>query len=69
MCIYISQIAGYTLPYDELSEVRERLNEVALHLIRYDDIEPANFFALAEKLLNVQCHWNRSYISHVYTHV
>ena len=67
--MYISQIAGYTLPYDELSEVRERLNEVAPHLIRYDDIEPANFFALAEKLLKVQCHWNRSYIIHVYTHV
>ena len=28
--------------------------EVAPYLIRYDDIEPANFFALAEKLMKVQ---------------
>ena len=27
--------------------------EVAPHLIRYGDIEPANFFALAEKLIKV----------------
>ena len=47
------QIVGSTLPYDELSEVRERLSEVAPHLTRYDDMEPANFFALAEKLLKV----------------
>lgn len=49
------QIAGYALPYDELSELRERLQEIAPHLIRYNDIEPANFFALAEKLVKVQC--------------
>lgn len=48
-----TQIAGYTLPYDELSEIRQRLSEVAPHLVRYDDLEPANFFALAEKLTKV----------------
>lgn len=48
------QIAGYALPYDELSELRERLQEIAPHLIRYNDIEPANFFSLAEKLVKVQ---------------
>ena len=49
----LSQIAGYTLPYDELSDIRQRLIEVAPHLLRYDDLEPANFFALAEKLIKV----------------
>lgn len=47
----LSEIAGYTLPYEELSEVRQRLAEVAPHLTRYDHYEPANFFALAEKLM------------------
>ena len=48
------QIAGYTLPYDEMSEVRERLSEVAPNLVRYDVLEPANFFALAQKLMKVE---------------
>lgn len=51
--MYLSQITGYTLPYDELSDIRQRLTEVAPHLLRYDDLEPANFFALAEKLIKV----------------
>ena len=51
--LYLFQIAGYTLPYDELSDIRQRLIEVAPHLLRYDDLEPANFFALAEKLIKV----------------
>ena len=50
----ILQIAGYTLPYDEISEVRERLGEIAPNLLQYDDLQPANFFALAEKLMKVQ---------------
>ena len=49
----IAQIAGYTLPYDEISEVRERLGEIAPNLLQYDDLQPANFFALAEKLMKV----------------
>lgn len=55
------QIAGYQLPYDEPSELRERLQEVAPHLIRYNDIEPANFFALAEKLVKVCLHIQASH--------
>lgn len=47
------QITGYTLPYDELSEVRERLKEISPNLLEYDDLQPANFFALAEKLMKV----------------
>ena len=59
LCIYsmrqlfLSQIVGFTLPYDELTELRERINEVAPHLTRYDHIEPANFFALIQKLMKV----------------
>ena len=57
----LPQIAGYTLPYDELIEIRERLGEIAPHLTRYDDIEPANFFTLAEKLVKVHnIEWNPS---------
>ena len=51
--VSIPQIAGYTLPYDEISEVRERLGEIAPNLLQYDDLQPANFFALAEKLMKV----------------
>lgn len=46
----LSEIAGFILPYDELSEVRERLEEIAPHLVRYNHFEAANFFALAGKL-------------------
>ena len=49
----LPQIAGETLPYDEISEVRERLEEIAPNLLQYDDLQPANFFALAEKLMKV----------------
>ena len=48
------QLTGYTLPYDELPEVRARLLEIAPHLVRYDDLEPANFFALTNKLMKVR---------------
>ncbi|XP_064401362.1 NADH-ubiquinone oxidoreductase 75 kDa subunit, mitochondrial-like [Halichondria panicea] len=47
----LSEISGFTLPYDELPGVRKRLAEVAPHMVRYDDLQPANFFALAGKLL------------------
>ena len=67
-CFIHPQIAGYTLPYDELTELRERLNEIAPHLIRYDDIEPANFFALAEKLVKVYQHIMTQYVIHVGAH-
>ena len=61
----LPQIAGYTLPYDEISEVRERLGEIAPNLLQYDDLQPANFFALAEKLTKVQCHEMLNYVPFV----
>ena len=50
----ISQIAGVPLAYEELDEIRARLGAVAPHLVRYGDVEPANFFALAHKLVKVR---------------
>ncbi|XP_056145660.1 NADH-ubiquinone oxidoreductase 75 kDa subunit, mitochondrial-like isoform X2 [Lampris incognitus] len=46
----ISELAGVTLPYDTLSEVRDRLAEVSPNLVRYDDIEEANYFKQANEL-------------------
>ena len=50
---FFSQITGNTLPYDELHHIQARLEEVAPHLVRYGDMEPANFFGLAHKLIKV----------------
>lgn len=46
-------MAGITLPYDNLNEIRFRLEEVAPHLIRYGNIEPANFFTQALEIAKV----------------
>ncbi|XP_015600352.1 NADH-ubiquinone oxidoreductase 75 kDa subunit, mitochondrial [Cephus cinctus] len=46
----LSEIAGHRLPYDNITEVRSRLEEVAPHIVRYGDVEPANFFAQAHEL-------------------
>lgn len=47
-------MAGVTLPYDNLNDVRFRLEEVAPHLVRYGDVEPANFFAQALEMAKVR---------------
>ncbi|KAF7402258.1 hypothetical protein HZH66_004525 [Vespula vulgaris] len=46
----LSEICDMTLPYDDLNDVRLRLEEVSPHLVRYGDLEPANFFAEALEL-------------------
>jgi len=46
----ISELAGVTLPYDNLDEVRARLAEVSPNLVRYDDVEQANYFKQANEL-------------------
>uniref|UniRef100_A0A672IDX3 NADH-ubiquinone oxidoreductase 75 kDa subunit, mitochondrial n=1 Tax=Salarias fasciatus TaxID=181472 RepID=A0A672IDX3_SALFA len=46
----ISELAGVTLPYDSLEEVRARLAEVSPNLVRYDDVEEANYFRQALEL-------------------
>lgn len=49
----ILQMAGITLPYDNLNEIRFRLEEVAPHLVRYGNVEPANFFTQALEIAKV----------------
>ncbi|RXN33468.1 NADH-ubiquinone oxidoreductase 75 kDa mitochondrial-like protein [Labeo rohita] len=46
----ISELAGVTLPYDTVDEVRGRLEEVSPNLVRYDDVEEANYFKQAHEL-------------------
>ncbi|XP_078259798.1 NADH-ubiquinone oxidoreductase 75 kDa subunit, mitochondrial [Rhinoraja longicauda] len=46
----LSEVAGMTLPYDSLDEVRERLVEVSPNLVCYNDVEEANFFKQANEL-------------------
>ncbi|XP_012252875.2 NADH-ubiquinone oxidoreductase 75 kDa subunit, mitochondrial [Athalia rosae] len=46
----LSEFIGARLPYDDIYAVRNRLEQVAPHLVRYGDIEPANFFAQALEL-------------------
>jgi len=46
-------MVGVTLPYDNLNEVNSRLGEVAPHLVRYGDVEPANFFTQALEIAKV----------------
>lgn len=48
-----NQIAGYTLPYDSEEELRLRLSQIAPHLVTCGDLQPANYFALAHKMLKV----------------
>lgn len=47
------KLAGVTLPYDTLDEVRDRLAEVSPSLVRYDDVEEANYFSQAHELSTV----------------
>ena len=47
----LSEIAGKTLPYDTLAEIRGRLTDVAPNLTRYGDVEGANYFAQALNLV------------------
>lgn len=50
---FLFQIAGMTLPYDTLDQVRSRLEEVSPNLVRYDDVEEANYFSQANELSKV----------------
>lgn len=46
----LSQLAGVTLPYDSAADIRQRLAEVAPNLVRYDDVQEANYFKQAQQL-------------------
>ncbi|XP_075036301.1 NADH-ubiquinone oxidoreductase 75 kDa subunit, mitochondrial [Mixophyes fleayi] len=46
----LSEVVGVTLPYDDHDAVRKRLQEVSPNLVRYDDVEEANYFKQAAEL-------------------
>jgi len=46
-------VADLTLPYENLDEIRKRLEEVSPNLVRYDDVEEANYFKQANELSKV----------------
>ncbi|XP_047903152.1 NADH-ubiquinone oxidoreductase 75 kDa subunit, mitochondrial [Anser cygnoides] len=46
----VSEMAGMTLPYENLDQIRKRLEEVSPNLVRYDDVEEANYFKQANEL-------------------
>ncbi|XP_074884343.1 NADH-ubiquinone oxidoreductase 75 kDa subunit, mitochondrial isoform X2 [Buteo buteo] len=46
----VSELAGMTLPYENLDQIRKRLEEVSPNLVRYDDVEEANYFSQANEL-------------------
>ncbi|XP_063069423.1 NADH-ubiquinone oxidoreductase 75 kDa subunit, mitochondrial-like [Engraulis encrasicolus] len=46
----ISELADVALPYDTVDEVRLRLADVSPNLVRYDDVEEANYFKQANEL-------------------
>ncbi|CAJ0939428.1 unnamed protein product, partial [Mesorhabditis belari] len=46
----LSEVAGKTLPYDDIKALRVRLIELAPHLNRYGDLEGSSFGHLAAKL-------------------
>lgn len=55
------QVVGAQLPYDKLSEVRDRLAEVSPNLTRYGDVEEANYYAQASALAQVRMHMFSSF--------
>lgn len=50
------------LPYDNLDEVRARLAEVSPNLVRYDDVEGANYFKQANELASVRVRTHPHYL-------
>ncbi|KFB51839.1 AGAP001653-PA-like protein [Anopheles sinensis] len=47
----LSEVAGTPLPYDDLDELRARMEDIAPHLVRYGRLEVANFSKIADALL------------------
>jgi NADH dehydrogenase (ubiquinone) Fe-S protein 1 len=50
----LSEVLDETLPYDNIQEIRGRLNQVSPNLTRYGLVEEANFFAQAAELAATQ---------------
>lgn len=65
----LSEIAGYTLPYEEITGVRSRMSEVCPHLLRYGEMEAANYFSLVQKLLKQQTKLGTASLSVAVSHL
>ncbi|XP_055937287.1 NADH-ubiquinone oxidoreductase 75 kDa subunit, mitochondrial-like [Argiope bruennichi] len=50
----LSEIAGHKLPYDNISEIRHRMTQIAPHLTRYNQVEESNFFAQSSAVISDQ---------------
>ncbi|KAK6029453.1 NADH dehydrogenase, G subunit [Ostertagia ostertagi] len=48
----ISEVAGKTLPYDDLKQLRHRISEIAPHLLRLGDVEPSGYLKEGLQLVN-----------------
>jgi len=48
----ISEVVDEKLPYDKITELRARMAEVSPNLVRYGNVEAANFFAQSLDLAN-----------------
>jgi hypothetical protein len=51
--LFIVQIMGVALPYDNPNELRKRMTEVSPNLTRYGDVEEANYFKQSQELSKV----------------
>ncbi|XP_032457245.1 NADH-ubiquinone oxidoreductase 75 kDa subunit, mitochondrial isoform X3 [Nasonia vitripennis] len=48
----LSEVAGHCLPYDDLFQVRQRIEDLAPHLVKYGDLEAASFCAQLYEISN-----------------
>lgn len=48
----LSEIIGKPLPYDTLDELRDRMEEIAPHLVQYGKLQKANYQKSGEELAN-----------------
>lgn len=49
----LSEVLGINLPYDNLDEIRDRMEQIAPHLTKYGCAEDANYFAQSLELNEV----------------
>lgn len=49
----LSEVVGNALPYDNLDELRDRMEDIAPHLVRYGRIEENNYYAQSQELSKV----------------
>jgi len=46
----LSEVAGHRLSYDNLAEIRNRMDQIAPHLTRYNQVEDSNYLAQSSEL-------------------